>query len=411
MELHSKESSRLPSLYAPRLSGTAKKRIRVIKKVRIAPGVWKFVSLDHVGNRYVWDKREGYYFLEWWDGRKRRRQRAGLTPSEVLEAQRRKQHELVGELIAGGKTPPPLPEDGSATPIQKAIEMFLGHVKTHSPAKPLTVRRYGAVLDHFERLFEKKKKYVEAITRPDIDDYKIRRSEETSKRIGRAIAPRTINFEVSALRTFFYYLINERAVPMQNPCARFKLLKDEKEKARRSPPTYSKDEIRRLFGKCNSPEKAVFATLLLTGLREQELCYLNWRDVDLKKETIRVTGQDKEGFSPKDYEERVIPIPPDLVALLKTLSRKSEWVFPSTRGGRETHLLRRLKSVAKRASVQNATLHKFRHTYATRLLEKGCDIVTVQHLMGHSDLDTTRQYLNPDDTLKRKAVRRLSLAG
>ena len=411
MEHHSTESLKLSPPNRPNLSGTARKRIRVIKKVRIARGVWKFISLDHVGNRYVWDKREGYYFLEWWDGKRRRRERAGLTPNEALEAQRRKQHELVGELIAGGKTPPPSPEETTATPIQNAIEMFLGHVKTHSPAKPLTVRRYGAVLEHFERLFGKKKKYVEAITRSDIDDYKIRRSEETSKRIGRHIASRTINFEVSTLRTFFYYLINERAIPMQNPCARFKLLKDENEKARRSPQTYNRDELKRLFGKCNSFEKTAFATLLLTGLREQELCYLDWRDVDLKKETIRVTGQGKEGFSPKDYEERVIPIPPDLVGLLKKLSRKSERVFPSARGGRETHLLRRLKAVAKSAVVQHATLHKFRHTYATRLLEKGCDIVTVQHLMGHSDLDTTRQYLNPDDTLKRKAVRRLSLAG
>ncbi len=61
--------------------------------------------------------------------------------------------------------------------------------------------------------------------------------------------------------------------------------------------------------------------------------------------------------------------------------------------------------------VENATLHKFRHTYATRLLEQGCDIVTVQHLMGHSDLETTRQYLNPDEALKRRAVNRLSLPG
>ena len=57
-----------------------------------------------------------------------------------------------------------------------------------------------------------------------------------------------------------------------------------------------------------------------------------------------------------------------------------------------------------------ATLHKFRHTYATRLLENGCDIVTVQRLMGHSDLDTTRQYLDPDEKLKRSAVGKLSLA-
>ena len=53
----------------------------------------------------------------------------------------------------------------------------------------------------------------------------------------------------------------------------------------------------------------------------------------------------------------------------------------------------------------------FRHTYATRLLESGCDIVTVQHLMGHSDIETTMQYLSPNDDLKRKAADRLSLNG
>jgi integrase/recombinase XerD len=403
------QASQAPAPSRALLPRTAKKRVRIIKKVRIAGGLWKFISLDRIGNRYVWDKCPGYYFLEWWEGKKRRRQLAGQTPSQAVEAQRRKRNELLGELLAQGKAPPKL-EEGTATQIADAIPMFLGHVKAHSPEKPLTVRRYKEVLEHFERLLGKRK-YLEAITRADIDDYKIRRSEESNGRHDRPPKPRTINFEVSTLRTFFYYLINERGIPMANPCARFKPLKDEGEKAQRKPPTYTQAELDRLFAACDSLEKTAFATLLLTGLREQELCYLTWKDVDLKRATIKITGEGKEGFSPKDYEERVIPIPPDLVVLLKRLPRKSEWVFPGAKGGRETHLLRRLKAVAKRASVQQATLHKFRHTYATRLLEKGSDIVTVQHLMGHSDLDTTRQYLSPDDTLKRKAVSRLSLSG
>ena len=149
----------------PPLSATAKKRVRIIKKVRIAGGLWKFISLDRVGNRYVWDKRPGYYFLEWWEGKKRRCQRAGETPSEAIEAQRRKRNELLGELLAEGKTHPKL-EEGTATAIADAIPVFLEHVKAHSPDKPLTVRRYRQVLGHFERLLGKKK-YVEAITRAD----------------------------------------------------------------------------------------------------------------------------------------------------------------------------------------------------------------------------------------------------
>jgi integrase/recombinase XerD len=408
---HGTEISPAPSTHQPGPSGGLRKRVRIIKKVRVAGGLWKFISLDRIGKRYVWDKRTGYYFLEWWEGRRRRRESAGVTPSEALESQRRKQHELLGELIAGGKNSPSQPEEGTATPIADATRIFIEHVKAHSPDKPLTVRRYRQVLEHFDRLIGKKKKYIEAITRADIDDYKIKRSEEPNGRKDCTVAPRTVNFEVSTFRTFFYYLINERAVPMENPCARFKPLKDEGERARRRPPTYTQNELGKLFAAGTTFEKTVYGTLFLTGLREQELCYLTWKDVDLKREILRVTGEGKEEFSPKDYEERMIPIPPDLLALLKKLPRKSEWVFPTARGGKQTHLLRRLKRLAKRAGVPQATLHKFRHTYATRLLEKGSDIVTVQHLMGHSDLDTTRQYLNPDDALKREAANRLSLKG
>jgi site-specific recombinase XerD len=85
-------------------------------------------------------------------------------------------------------------------------------------------------------------------------------------------------------------------------------------------------------------------------------------------------------------------------------------IFPNAKGRRLTHLLRKLKTIATKANVKDATLHKFRHTYATRLLESGSDIVTVQKLLGHSDIDTTRQYLNPDENLKRQAVNRLSLS-
>jgi integrase/recombinase XerD len=132
--------------------------------------------------------------------------------------------------------------------------------------------------------------------------------------------------------------------------------------------------------------------------------------VNLNAGTVKVTPKPKEGFSPKDYEERVIPSPPTLGGLLKNLPRRSAWVFANAKGRRINHLLRTLKGIAQKAGVKDATLHKFRHTYATRLLESGADIVTVQKLLGHSDIDTTRQYLNPDEQLKREAVNRLSLS-
>jgi len=389
------------------------KRVRIIKKIRQSSGVWRFVSLPKTGSKYVWDPCPGSYFVEWWEGKRRRREAAGRTPAAALEAQRRKRNELVGELVAGGR---PLPgrEEATATPISQASAVFLNHVRVHSPDKPKTLQRYGKVLEHFGRILGHKK-FAEAITRADIDDYKAARSAERSEQHpGRTITARTINFEVSVLRTLFYFLINERGLGMDNPCARFKPLRDQKQKAHRRPPAYSREELDLLFAACAGFDKTAFAMLLLTGLREQELYFLAWDDLSLnrpRQASLRVTGAGKEGFSPKDYEERSIPIPEELARLLKKLPRTSRWVFAGAKGGRMSHLLRRLQEIAGRAGVRNATLHKFRHTYATRLLESGCDIVTVQRLMGHSDLETTRQYLNPDEDLKRKAVSRLSLKG
>jgi hypothetical protein len=107
--------------------------------------------------------------------------------------------------MGNGNGRPPLEsqEDETATRIANAIQMFLDHVKVHSPDKPKTHRRYRKVLEHLERILGKRK-FVEAITRADIDDYKASRSTEKSEQHpGRQITPRTINFEVSVLRTFF----------------------------------------------------------------------------------------------------------------------------------------------------------------------------------------------------------------
>jgi integrase/recombinase XerD len=387
-----------------------KKRVRVIKKIRTAPSVWRFISLARAGGRYVWDKRPGYYFIEWWEGKKRRRQLAGQVPSDVLEAQRRKSNELIGEFLTKNKSQT-IPEqtEGTATPIADAVATFMDHVRVHSPDKPKTVQRYRKVLEHFDRITGKRR-FIESVTRSDIDDFKTARSREVSQQHkNRPITPRTINYEVSVLRTFFYFLINERGIRIENPCARFKALKDLATKGKRKPPRYSQAELDKILGGGDERDKTIFATLLMTGLREQELYFLKWPDLDLKTNTLRVTAKPLEGFSPKDYEEREIPLPPDLVHLLKKLPDNTEWVFTGNKGRRMTHLLRRLKGIAKTADVRGATLHKFRHTYATRLLETGTDIVTVQHLMGHSDIETTRQYLDPDESLKRKAANRLKL--
>lgn len=395
-----------------------RKSVRITKKV-LEGGVWKFIALRRNGLRYIWDDRPGAYFLDWWEEGRRRREFAGKTPSQALTAQRRKQNEVVGSILINRQSDPSSPqtrklvyqsavEEPLQISIAEARRLFSAHVVVHSPDKPETVRRYAQALTHFERLLGHRK-FVEAITRADIDDYKTKRCQEKSERTGRIITAQTVNFELGVFRTFFYYLIQERDLKLDNPCEKFKKLRDAKQKSRRRPPTYDQEELDALFTQSDEFERSVFATLLLTGLRKRELYFLAWPDIDFRAGLLRVTGDGKQGFSPKDYEIREIPLPPDLMQILRTQPRRAPWVFPNRNGGRLTHLLRRLKTTAERAGVMSATLHKFRHTYCTRLLETGADIVTVQKLMGHSDIQTTMRYLNPRDELKHSAAERLSL--
>jgi integrase len=92
---------------------------------------------------------------------------------------------------------------------------------------------------------------------------------------------------------------------MDNPCARFRLIRSAKERLRSRPPTYTQAELDKLFAACNFIELAIFKTFLFTRLRRNELRFLTHDDIDYKAVEIRVTS--KEEFIPKDYEEREIP--------------------------------------------------------------------------------------------------------
>jgi hypothetical protein len=191
------------------------KRVRVIKKIQEG-GVWRFVSLQRNGKRYVWDPRPGTYYVEWWDGGQRLREVAGDSPSQAMAAQRRKQLQLAR---GAHEEPVAKPEveakPKSSTPIAAAKEMFLAHIQAHSPDKPETCPATGQVLDHFERL-NAHKATVEAITRADIDDYTIRRQQEQSLRHKRLITPPTINLLTGLRKRELYYLACVRATICQS---------------------------------------------------------------------------------------------------------------------------------------------------------------------------------------------------
>jgi integrase len=176
---------------------------------------------------------------------------------------------------------------------------------------------------------------------------------------------------------------------------------------------YSRDEMDTLFAACDDPYfLTVLKILQMAGLREAEATHLTWGEVDLKKRLIHVKSKPEYGFSLKDREERVVPLPPALVAALQERRKvvpKSKLVVGTDDDKPHTKWLRFLKRLAKAAGLncghcrtcretdgeecQRWTLHSFRRSYATTLDERRVSLKQIMDFLGHADIETTMKYL------------------
>ncbi len=141
---------------------------------------------------------------------------------------------------------------------------------------------------------------------------------------------------------------------------------------------------------------AIFSTFIFTGLRRAELLNLKFTDVDIENLTVFV----QQGKGNKD---RVVPISYTLAQSLKKykderkrLNKTNPEFFSSLRGniGFTENGLKKLVEQVRKSSGIFFTVHKLRHTFATLMLEGGCDIYSLSKMMGHSAITTTTIYLS-----------------
>ena len=375
------------------------RRVNILQYLKTPSGRWQWAPIpktSRTGN-YIWSKAQtNNFYIIWREQKRRRYQKAGRTPSEALEAKRRKEFELAGRAVLG-QDKPIAERKATGFAIEAAVADYLEFIKIKK--RPMTHKRYRIALDHFSK-FVKPYSLVNAIGPSDIDAFRDERLSQTS-RWGRKISPSNVNYEVATIRAFYYYLKKFRDPTLSNPAAGLKPLAT----TRTIVDTYEEEELEEFFQACLREERAIFNAFYYTGLREQELAHLHWPDLNLKKGVLSVTAKPEEGFIPKDWEERTIPLHPELVELLAQLPRRNHLVFPSSRGNPNGHLLRMLNRIVKRAELPGRWyLHKFRKTFATRALEKGADIRTVQALLGHKNITTTARYLSTSTDKMRQAV-------
>lgn len=154
-------------------------------------------------------------------------------------------------------------------------------------------------------------------------------------------------------------------------------------------------EVARILAETkNSREKAMLGILVYCGVRNKELCSIKVRNVDFENNIIKVLGG-------KFKKDRIVPMSRDcyriILDYLKDYQREEKDYLFTTLVRNEQYngwaLRKTVKKVAIRAKIKKRVYpHLFRHTLITHLLEKGMNVIAVQQIAGHKNLETTMWY-------------------
>ncbi len=183
-----------------------------------------------------------------------------------------------------------------------------------------------------------------------------------------------------ALKFFYENVLGEKF------CEKIPLAK----KASKLPEVLSREDVKKMLDVIqNSKHKLIFGLLYYSGLRLNEARKLKWEDLDFERKTIHLKNT-------KGNKDRIVFLHEKLIVLLDEIGRKKEGsVLMSERGNlyNERTIQEIIKVTAKKAGINKRVHpHTLRHSFATHLLEAGCDIRYIQQLLGHKDLQTTQIY-------------------
>ena len=170
------------------------------------------------------------------------------------------------------------------------------------------------------------------------------------------------------------------------------------------PVVLSRAECRRLFITPKLLKHRIFLCLAYSaGLRLQEICKLEWRDIDYDRMQIHIRKT-------KYNKDRYVPLSQYIAEGLKkyrSTHPRRPFVFSGKQSdtrlsGRAGQWIVR-RAVKESGMEKKASMHTLRHSYATHLLEDGVDLYTIKDLLGHSRIETTLVYLHIADTTRKAA--------
>ncbi len=228
-------------------------------------------------------------------------------------------------------------------------------------------------------------------------------TEYKQKRLGMGVRPATLNRELASLCKAFNIARNEWEWIKENPFSRvpkerennirYRWLRDEEEpKLLAASPEWLRDVV-------------VFA--IYTGMRQGEIIHLEWENVDLNRRCVVL-------LKTKTKYPRTIPLCRQAYEVLcrrkQIRNLQVNNVFLNANHWRieQAKLGKLFRAALRRAGIEDLRFHDLRHTFGTRLAQKGADIFHIAKLMGHRNISTTMRYLHHSESSLANVVNMLN---
>jgi len=276
---------------------------------------------------------------------------------------------------------------------EKWLNDFLGYLQHQRRLSPRTISSYQRDLQQASLYCQQQA--IEYWS--DLNVHTLRQYVAYRHRQG--LSGRSIQRELSALRSFYNYLLQEHLVSL-NPAQGISAPKS----ARKLPKALDVDQISQLLNHASDEpleirDHAMMELFYSSGLRLSELVGLDLQDLDLAEAVCTVTG--------KGNKSRILPLGRYArQAIEKWLLQRKQLVEDGSRALFISRSGRRISQRSVQARLQRCAIksglpehlhpHKLRHSFASHMLESSQDLRAVQELLGHADISTTQIYTHLD---------------
>ena len=221
-----------------------------------------------------------------------------------------------------------------------------------------------------------------------------------SNRLESGRSKSSVNREMALLKKM-HNLAIDWGYAAQNPVKKVRFFSEKDNLKER---VLTSEEELRLLNECAPHLKPILIIALNTGMRLGEILGLKWNQIDFRRMQVRVERT-------KSGSVRFIPmnlVLSETLSMLRSRNEGLEYVFHNPETGRPLASVKRaFLTACRKAGITGLRFHDLRHTFASRLVERGVDLITVKELLGHSSVKITERYTHPNQSLKQSAVESL----